>query len=76
MNKTSWFCKEAKDKYKEKRTTYLKYKSHMIPESDENYRRIRNETKSLVNHLKNEQWEIFSKRMEKISMDCKNRCRE
>ncbi|CAG9838930.1 unnamed protein product [Diabrotica balteata] len=56
-NNTSWFRKEIKEKCKEKREAYTKYKTSNTQESRDTYRRIRNETKQLVRRTKNEYWE-------------------
>lgn len=42
----------------------MTHKSLRSQESLENYKKIRNETKSLVKQLKNQHWEMFSRRME------------
>lgn len=63
-NKTPWFTKEVKKKCKEKKEAHLKYRSLRTPESYEQYKAIRNETKSLVRQVQTSHWESFSKRME------------
>lgn len=63
-NRTPWFRPEIKQKCKEKKQVYLQYLTLRTPKSYIEYKRMRNETTSLVRQIKNEHWVNFSKRME------------
>lgn len=48
-----------------KKKSHLKHQTLRILESQEQYKKVRNETTALVRQIKNNNWEAFSKRMEK-----------
>jgi len=43
QTKTAWFRMEIREKYKEKKETYQKYKAMRIAGARENYQKIQNE---------------------------------
>lgn len=62
--KTPWFCEEIKNKCREKRQAYLRYRSDRTERSYRAYKRTRNETHELVRSKKQEFWNKFSKQLE------------